>query len=182
MNYFLKRWNLTKAKDKLTLLKGKILSLYINTELLEFLNFFFNNVASKTEKEYYLQFCKKLICQAQRLPNKEHFEYFKDEYKLLFRSIKEEQITNDPIKWIDAELHFIKATKELKLHQKNEVDVAKHTETQKDWLTFSGMLTRFGTSKMALRRRMAEGMPFVKFGNQLRFFPSLVDEWLVSRG
>lgn len=181
MNYFLNQWNSTTSKNRLPLLRGKILSLYINAELIEFLNFFFNNVISKTEKEYYLQFCKKLICQDQRLPNKEHFEFFKDEYKLFFRSIRKAQIANNPIKWIDAELHFIQATKELKLHQKTEADEVKNTETQKDWLTFSEMLTRFGTSKMALRRRMAEGLPFIKFGNQLRFFPTLVDEWLVSR-
>lgn len=181
MNYFLKRWHLTKAKDRVTLLKGKILSLYVNIELLDFLNFFFNKVVSKAEKEYYLKLCKKIIYQTQRLPDKKHYEFFKDEYCLFFKSIDKEQIANNPIKWIDAELEFMQTTQELGLHQKSEIIEGKLAEPPKEWLTFSEMLKRFGTSKMALRRRMAEGMPFVKFGNQLRFFPSLVDEWVMSR-
>ncbi|MCX2573334.1 MerR family transcriptional regulator [Pedobacter sandarakinus] len=54
----------------------------------------------------------------------------------------------------------------------------------KDKNGFKLVWEAFGTlkiSKMALRRRMAEGMPFVKFGSQLRFFPKAVDEWLIAQ-
>lgn len=83
---------------------------------------------------------------------------------------------------LDAEIEFMKfsTTSDLKDETK-QVDVGAKTESQQDWFTFSAMLKRLSTSKMALRRRMAEGMPFIKLGNQLRFYPKVVDEWLTAR-
>lgn len=180
MKYFIKRWKNNSKKDRLSLLEKEILSLYINKDLVEFLNQLTKEVFTRSEKLHYLEFCKKTINQNVRKPNEDHYLAFKEEYDSFFRSIKKDQLVYDPIKWIDAEINYIQA---INLIDDKDVDkvLDASSKPNKDWLTFSEMLTRFETSKMALRRRMAEGMPFVKFGNQLRFFPKAVDEWLIAQ-
>ena len=180
MKYFIKRWKNNSKKDRLSLLEKEILCLYINKDLVEFLNQLTKEVFTRSEKLHYLEFCKKIINQNVRKPNEDHYLAFKEQYDSFFRSIKKEQLIYDPIKWLDAEIDYANA---LRLTESKEFDEVSDTSAQpkKDWLTFAEMLSRFETSKMALRRRMAEGMPFVKFGNQLRFFPKAVDEWLAAR-
>lgn len=180
MKYFIKRWKNNNKKNRLSQLEKEIISLYINKDLVEFLNELLSEVFTKSEKLYYLEFCKKAINQNVRKPDKSHYQAFKEEYDSFFRSIKKEQLLYDPIKWLDAEINYIQAISLIGNKDVDEV-LGASAKPNKDWLTFSEMQTRFETSKMALRRRMAEGMPFVKFGNQLRFFPKAVDDWLIAQ-
>jgi len=132
---------------------------------------------SKDEKLYYLQFCKKIILQAKRFPDRNHYEAFREEYDLLFDAIKQEQHEYDPIRWINAELEFLQVASIGKASDQTATDEKPH----RVWMTTTEMEHRLGTSKMALRRRMAEGMPFTKLGNQLRFDPNAVDAWLLAQ-
>lgn len=180
MKYFTKRWNRYKGRKRLNLLKNEVSRLYVNQELIAFLQYLTDIVKSSEDKQYYLLFCKKVILQTNRLPDGNHYKAFKEEYDLFFNQIKDEQANYNPISWIDAELGFLKLEdrgKDCKPETKN----SKDAPPLRDWMTFDEMMHRLGTSKMALRRRMAEGMPFVKLGNQLRFDPKTVDAWLLAQ-
>ncbi|MFB2121194.1 hypothetical protein [Parapedobacter sp. 2B3] len=177
MKYFTKRWNLYKGKKRLNLLKNEVTGLYVNQELFAFLQNLTNLLKSKDEKLYYLQFCKKTILQIRRFPDRNHYEAFKEEYDLFFSAIRKEQQQYNPIRWIDAELEFLQTAFIGKTPTSEPID----EKPRRDWMTTAEMEQRLGTSKMALRRRMAEGMPFTKLGNQLRFDPNLVDAWLLAQ-
>ncbi len=180
MKYFTKRWNLYKGKQRLNLLENEVARLYVNRELIAFLQNLTDLLKSNGDKQYYLLFCKKVILQANRLPDGNHYGAFKEEYDEFFEDIKDEQAIFDPVKWIDAELDFLKLEdrcKDRNTETKDSIDAPP----PRDWMTFGEMMHRLGTSKMALRRRMAEGMPFIKLGNQLRFEPKSVDAWLIAQ-
>jgi len=175
--YFTKRWNRYKGWKRLNLLKNEIARLYVNQELITFLQNLTNLLKSKDEKLYYLQFCKKIILQTKRFPDRNHYEAFREEYDLFFDAIKQKQHENNPIRWINAELEFLQVASIGKAREQGATDEKPH----RDWMTFAEMLERLGTSKMALRRRIAEGMPCIKLGHQLRFDPNAVDEWLLAQ-
>jgi len=177
MKYFTKRWNLYKGRKRLNLLKNEVSGLYVNQELIAFMQNLTGLLKSKDEKLYYLQFCKKIILQTKRFPDRNHYEAFREEYDLFFDAIKQEQQQRNPVTWIDAELEFLQVASIGKASDQIVADEKPH----RDWMTFAEMLERLGTSKMALRRRMAEGMPFIKLGNQLRFDPNAVDAWLLAQ-
>lgn len=180
MKYFTKRWNLCKGKKRLNLLKNEIKSLYVNRELIAFMQNLTDMIKSKDDKQYYLLFCKKVILQTNRFPDSNHYEAFKEEYNQFFEETKEEQANYNPISWIDAELDFLKLEgrgKEDSSDNKNNIN----EPPQRTWMTFSETLDWLKTSKMALRRRITEGMPCIKLGNVYRFDPKEITSWLVTR-
>src|SRR5690606_16753192 len=154
MKYFTKRWNLHKGRKRLNLLNNEVAGLYVNQELIAFMQNLTELLKSKDEKLYYLQFCKKTILQTKRFSDRHHYEAFREEYDLFFEQIKDEQAIYDPIRWIDAELEFLQMVSMVK------APAPIDEKPRKDWMTFGEMMEYLGTSKMALRRRMAEDLPY----------------------
>lgn len=62
--------------------------------------------------------------------------------------------------------------------QIEDEDTQQEVKIQRDWLTFKETMSWLNTSKSALVRPMAEGMHFIKLGNQLRFSPDKLKPWL----
>ena len=180
MNYLLKNWESINKDKRELFLKNQILSHYINKELIQFFEVLKKRTKSVNQKLYYLRYCKKIVLQNERLPQKEHYLAFKDEYNIFLRSIKTEQSNNNPIQWLNAEIEYLRELATQK-EPSDFIQESGSKQEQKSWLTFKEMLLRLETSKMALRRRMAEGMPFTKFGNQLRFNIKEVDKWLILK-
>lgn len=179
--YFIKRWNEYKGKKRLSLLKNEVKSLYVNQELIAFMQELTDIAKTKDDKQYYLLFCKKIILQTCRFPDQNHYEAFKEEYNQFFEETRAEQVMFDPIKWIDAQLEFVDIDDKRKERNMN-IENDKNQSSQKQGLmTFEEVKNHLRTTKLALRRRMEEGMPCFKLGNQWRFRIDEVSAWLATQ-
>ncbi len=164
----------------LNLLKNEIKSQYVNRELIAFMQELTDMLKSRDDK-YYLLFCKKVTLQTQRMPDSNHYEVFKEEYNQFFEETKEEQAILDPLKWIDAEMEFIDIQSQHKEGNRDNENDKNQFPPQQGLLTFDEMMNHLRTTKLALRRRMEEGMPCFKLGIQWRFELDKVNAWLATQ-
>ncbi|NHA07711.1 helix-turn-helix domain-containing protein [Mucilaginibacter sp. HC2] len=135
--------------------------LYVNTDLILFICRMLNNCKPNEDRELVLIKLKKLLMQTPRRPDPEQYRVDRE----FFDSIRKEQKLNDPIRFIEAELDFIKATK-------------AYSPEDKDMLSEDEVLKMFDISRTTLNRRIAEGMPCTKVGGKKAFSRNLISAWL----
>lgn len=180
MRYFTEKWALSTKPQRLDLIKKQIPRLYINKDLIDFLKLVSDKAKSNETKIFYLRYCKKIVSQAERKPDVNHQKAFSDEYKDFFVNIANEQIAYDPLIWIDAELEYLNY---ISQYAAEHDDATKEEiKADKDWLTFKEVMAWLQTSKSALNRRISDGMPCIKLGNQLRFSSEALSNWLTTNG
>jgi hypothetical protein len=180
-NYVIKEWKAAGKEKKFDVIIKHLRTLYRNRELVSLMSELMDQIPNFNEKEFYLLFLRKAILQVQRKPDPEHFKAFEDEYLQELEEISQEQLEHAPLKWIEAELEFVRHAKELNLRDV----VIPQTETspvnsKKDWLTFPEVMDIFHLSKSSLRKRIAEGMPVSKLGTRLMFNQDLVYDWVIK--
>lgn len=137
---------------------------YVNTDLILFICQTLKCFPKNTDRKIILLNFRKLIIQTPRLPDPEQYRINRD----FFDSIRQEQKLNDPLRFIDAELEYLKA-------------IETSTPNDNEWLSEPEMLNRFGFSSITLRRRIAEGMPCAKVGGKKQFSRVLVSDWLAKK-
>ncbi|MGM9476405.1 helix-turn-helix transcriptional regulator [Pedobacter sp. GSP4] len=178
MKYFLKRWGNNNPQQKLQQLKNHIISIYINKDLIDFFEELSANILKKNEKIYYLEFCKKIVLQYNRKPDKLHYQAFKIEYDLFFQEIKNEQCALNPSMWLEAELRYLRY---IEGDSKLNVGDTLIPNINKEWLTTPEVIQWLGISKANLHRKVASGLPKTKIGRHVRFAPEKVREWIASQ-
>lgn len=179
ISYFMKRWADSDREKRLRMISSSVSTLWVNRELIDFLSDIAKNTEPVDEKIFYMQYCRKEILQNERKPHQNHFEAFKEEYLQEFRNIRDEQNANNPLRWIDAELHYLNYLKKKPSTVKVQEEKQKLTTAiGKDWLTFKEMLSWLKVSKSTLDRRIAEGLPRTQIGKRWRYSPKEVKAWM----
>ncbi|QTE36106.1 hypothetical protein J3L18_23680 [Mucilaginibacter gossypii] len=142
---------------------------YVNTDLIMFISRIINKHQELEKKILILLKFKKIIAQTPRVPDEE--QYRTD--RAFFDSIEREQLLNDPIKFIDAELGY--------LQERQATILASNDSPQKDWLTAKEVCLKFVFSRSSLNRRVAEGLPYVQLGGKKMFSVSQISDWLKNQ-
>lgn len=183
-NYIIKKWQSAPSEKRFDIIVKNIKPLYRNIELISLMNSLMDNITSFSEREYYLILLKKTVLQIQRRPDQEHFKAFEDEYLQEAEQIAQEQLEHDPVKWIEAELEFVRLGKDLNLTEtlipSTQSQIKMPVNPKKEWLTFPEVMGIFHLSKASLRKRIAEGMPVSKLGARLLFNQNLVYDWVIK--
>ena len=166
---------LSKHFDFPILTTCKISRCFINKELVEFIARLLNEAQDKSDRELMLLRLKKIILQMPREPDPSHLEAEPFEFAKLELEIAREQAFFEPIKWIDAELDFLRNIKTLEVKDTKSAELAIE---HKELLNQQELLSIFNFSKSTLNRRIAEGLPTIKLGAKLMFNRHKVNDWL----
>ena len=168
------------ASFKLKLAR-EIKRLYKNKELTDYIALVLKSVSNK-DKVALLYYFKKLVLQTFRSPDPNHLLAFQDEYEKELFSIRKEQTFYDPVKWIDAELDYLKNMGEHLTSDdvNSRLDIMQQAKQRlsKEWLTKEEVMQLFNISKSTLNRRIAEGMPAHKNGKGVYFYLEEINEWM----
>lgn len=177
---FSKKWNHAKEiNEHLALLKSTILSLYINKELIEFLEFLLKDLLQPEGKVFMLKFCQKIILQYPRYPKGNQVKAFELEYAHEREDIEEEQQLFQPSIWCEIEIKYLESveghqTEVAIKRSKADTGIAK----ENDWLTLEETMRLLKMSKSTIDRRCAEGMPRHKTGKKIFFMRSEIFKWM----
>lgn len=159
----------------------RVKRLIVNRELTDFISQSIEKLPAK-DKLAALYYFKKLAVQVYREPDPEHYKALKDEYDEMMSEIANEQVHFEPVKWIDAEIDYLKNSVEhLTTGDVNErLDVMQGAKLRlsKDWLSKEEVMDMFTISKSTLNRRIAEGMPCHKKGKVVHFYLQEISEWM----
>ena len=108
LTYFLSKWNSIQSyQAQLSFFKHYLLTLYRNKEVVDFIDQLLSGMNSNSKKIGILLYCKKILKKYDRFPSREIAECFPEEYDKERAEIEEDQITYEPVKWIEAEIEFI---------------------------------------------------------------------------
>lgn len=132
----------------------------VNEDVILFLKRVMKSFDSIDERELALLKIKKVLIQTPRLFDEDEYQSKRE----LFVGLKAEQKLFNPIKWVDAELEYIKNHKAI-------ANDLKEIMTEDDMLKFFG-------NRQNLNRRMAEGLPYKKAGVVKLFSKDLVIDWI----
>jgi hypothetical protein len=155
----------------------KISRLFINKDLIGFINRLISESKDMAERERILIKLKKLILQTPREPDQTQLEAEPAEFAQFFNEIKKEQEFYDPIKWINAELEYLKSIKSVDI---KDAKANENNNELKEWLSRAQVLQLFNISKTTLNRRIAEGMPGSKLGGRQMFNRQKISDWLTG--
>ncbi|MCX6290892.1 MAG: helix-turn-helix domain-containing protein [Bacteroidetes bacterium] len=177
---FITKWNaLQLIEDRLTLLKKAILTLYVNKELVLFLDKFIRSISDQNEKRLILLYIKKTINQFPRRLPQDYVMAFEEELLLNSEKFLEEQSEYDPSNWVDMELDFIFQKTHLNLNEVALKQIHSSEKTlEKELLTMNEVLALLKISKATLDRRRSEGMPCTKKGKKIYFKKTEISNWL----
>lgn len=148
-----------------TMTINRISSIFINKELVQFINRIIKDINSIDDQYLILSKIKKILIQFPRNPDPAQLRAEKAEFAQFFKEIKREQKAYNPINWIDAELEYIRYLKTVQADKTQE----SHVLDKKEWLTSEDMLKVFKCSISSLNRRIADGMPCNKMGGKKVF-------------
>jgi phage terminase Nu1 subunit (DNA packaging protein) len=168
------------AKNK-TELERKIKTMYVNQELVQFIESKIHDKAKKDQVDI-LHFFKKLVQQVYRSPNPDHKAAFEEEYEAEQLTIAQEQAFYEPLKWINAEIEYLNAQIErLSASEVDQrLDIMQHAKERlsKPWLTKKEVMELFSISIATLKRRISEGMPAHKKGKMIYFYLDEINEYM----
>jgi hypothetical protein len=145
----------------------KLTRLYINKDLISFIKRLLATSTDDIEREKMASKLKKLLLQEPRLPDPDQFKAQPEEFRQFFIEIETEQALYDPLKWLDAELEFIKQSKLNKMIPEDKL-----------WLSREEVMRMFDFSITTLNRRIADNMPCKKLGGKVMFNRQKIYEWL----
>ncbi len=149
----------------------KLTRLYINKDLISFINRLLSTSADPIEREKIAFKLKKLVLQEPRLPDPDQLKAQPDEFRQFFIEIETEQAFYDPIKWLDAELEYIRSKK-----QNTSMFEAKSLLNKQEvmqWLNIS---------ISTLSRMISEGLKPIQRGHIMLFHREELIQWLRSYG
>lgn len=179
-NYFIRKWNaLQTTEDKMVLLKKTILFIYINQDLIRFLDKLVGNISDTNQKKLFLLFAKKIINQYPR--RRSHHEVKATTFDNTDDKIKfnREQSLYNPYSWIANELEYLEETSSI---LKEDIGFRKimggGNHSEKELLSQEETLSFLNVSKSTLDRRRFEGMPFHKQGRKIYFKKSELLAWM----
>ncbi len=152
-------------------LKNRIASLSINEDLIALIESTLQNITEVEKKILFLHYIKKLIIQIPRPVNEGHFSAFQEDYR-------RDRINFDPVTWIDSELGFLTALRNLNIETPTDYSVDPGLGTHKPLLKQNDIQKVYKMSRSTLNRRIAQGMPCYPNGGSKFFDVDEVNEWL----
>ena len=170
--FFIKRWNLVTSDSKRErLLKSRFNRLYLDSDLIVFLDEFTSQLAflQQTKRLKMLLLCRKLLVQNPPKIDKAFYEAFREEHDF--------EVANytgiDAVKWIDEELRYTREVKEVdkvfgagEIRKMNLEDAIPLEDKSKEILNQEDIMKLFVWSEPTLRRRKKDGFPAYKLGGK----------------
>lgn len=185
---FIKKWNQAKSESmRESLFKNHIAYLFINKDMIVFIDEFASRICETEERIRLLLYCKKILLQNEVKIDEGHYKAFQEEY--------DKEMSNDinirGIDWIDAEVDFIKqvGSPELilmpvctpKMSDRKQERPVPDASDQSDLLTLTEMLKILSIGKSTFDRRRKEGLPCFNDGKKIYAKRDKFWEWMESK-
>lgn len=165
-----------KNQFDLRLTTSKLSSLFVNKELIDYINKITANIKSIDSRELALTKIKKILIQVPRLPENRFLTIDQPEFAEFCLQIRLEQEAYNPLKWVQAELDLIRYIKYT-----NVIDIGITNSHEDLWIRKEQVLKKFDISTSTLNRWISEGMPCSKVGAKINFSVKGVNKWLEDR-